>query len=97
MRSVADSAGDFSDSHLQRGGAEPADVALIFRKPVGYFQSKSDRLRMHAVSSSNLRRVAKLVRAQIQHFAEQYKPPLDEVRSIANLQRLRGIYDIVRS
>ena len=51
---------------------------------------------MHAVSAADLRRIAKLMRAQVKHLAEQNKIPLDDVGSIANLQRLGGVDDIVR-
>ena len=37
MRSVADGAGNFSDGHLRGRSAEPADVALVFREPIGNF------------------------------------------------------------
>src|SRR5580704_9099043 len=50
---------------------------------------------MNAVSTSYLRCVAELMRAQVEHFAEQNQIPLDDVGSIANLQSLRRVYDIV--
>ena len=72
------------------------DVALIFRKPVRDFQSEGDRLGMNSVRAPDLRRVAKFVRAQVEDFAKNHQIALDDLRSIANLQRLRGVDDVVR-
>ena len=52
---------------------------------------------MHAVSAADLRRIAKLMRSQVKYLAEQNKIALDNVGSVANLQRLGGVDDIVRS
>src|SRR5580692_8607689 len=52
---------------------------------------------MNPMGTPDLRCIPKLMRAQIQHLAEQHKSPLDELRSFANLQRLGGIDDVIRS
>src|SRR6266571_3671784 len=77
MRSVADGAGDFSDSHLRGGIAEARDIALIFGKPVGDFQAEGDGLRVDAVSAPDLRRVAKFVSAR-----SRISPNVTSARSI---------------
>ena len=73
MRSVADGAGNLSDSHLRGGGAKALDVALIFGKPVGDFQAERNRLGVNAMGAPDLRSVAILMRTQVEHFAEQNK------------------------
>ena len=97
MRRVADGAGNFSNRHLRGRIAETSDVALIFRKPVGDLQPECNWLGMNPVSTADLRRVPKLVRAKIKNFAEQNKFPLDDARSVANHQGLRGVDNVVRS
>ncbi len=95
MRSVADGAGDFSDSHLRGGIAEARDIALIFGKPVGDFQAEGDGLRVDAVSAPDLRSVAKFVGAKIQDFSEHHQRALDYFGCVANLESLRGVDNVV--
>src|SRR5258706_11108620 len=77
MRRVAHRARNLSHRHLRRGVSKSRDIALILRKPVGYFQSEGDRLRVNSVRAADLWRVSKFVSAQIEHFAEKNQPALD--------------------
>ena len=79
-----------------RGLAEAVDVALIFGEPVGDFQAEGDRFGVNAVGAADLRGVLKFVGAQIEHFAKDHEVAFDDVRSVANVESLRGIDDIVR-
>ena len=97
VRSIADGAGDFSKFHVMGGFAETGDVALIFSEPVGDLQAEGDGLRMNAVSAADLGSVLELVGAQVENFAENDEVALDEVRSVADEERLSGVYHIIGS
>ena len=81
---------------MPRGLAESFEVAAILGKPVGDFQTERDRLGMNSVRASDLRRVLKLARAAFQDFTEADQPMLDQARSFAKLQGLRGVHHVVR-
>ncbi len=95
MRGVAHCAGNFPHGHLPRGVPEAFQVAAVYGKPVGDFQTESDRLGMHAVRAADLRRVLKFARAALEYFSETYEPMLDQSRGFANLQRLRSVNNII--
>src|SRR5712692_4909623 len=82
MRGVADGAGNFADSHLRGSVMEARDVALIFRKPVGNFQTERDGLGVNAVGAADLRGVAEFVRAQIEDFPEHHEGAFDQPGSV---------------
>src|SRR6202790_3258012 len=52
---------------------------------------------MNAVRSADLWSIAELVGAHVEQLRKQKQSSFDDVGSIANLQRLRGVDDIVGS
>src|SRR5580698_4026148 len=50
---------------------------------------------MNSVRTADLRCAAEFVRAQIEDFAKDHEVALDDLRRVANLQRLRSIDDVV--
>src|SRR5215471_17597266 len=95
MRSVADCAGDLTESHAVSGFAEASDVALILGEPVGYLEAKGDGFGVNAVSAANLWRVLEFVCAHIQNFAKDHQVAFDDVGGVAHKKGLCGIDDIV--
>ena len=95
MRSIAHRAGNFADGHLRGGIAEALDVALIFREPVGDFQSERDRLGVNSVSAADLRSVREIPARAGQHFAKFHQRGFNQSRRVAHLQSLRGVDHIV--
>src|SRR5690348_9808274 len=77
VRCRADCAGYFPHRHLRGGIAKACDVALVLGKPIGYFQSKSNGLRMDAVGAADLRRVAKFMCAKVENLSEHHQIALD--------------------
>src|SRR5437016_3203968 len=97
MSGIADRAGNLPHRHLPRGMAEAFLIAAIFGEPVGDLEPEGDGLGVNAVGAADLRSVLKFVRALFEHLAEALEARLDQARSLAHLQRLRRIHDVVRS
>ena len=96
MRAGADRAGNFPHGHFARGGREALGVAAIFGEPVRDFQSKRDRLGVNAVRAPDFGRVLEFPRALFEHLVEMRDAFFDQLRSVANEQRLRRVHDVVR-
>src|SRR5271154_5139064 len=95
MRSVANGAGDFANGHLRGGIAKTRDVALIFREPIGDFQTERYGLGMHTVRAADLGSVVNMKSPENENFAERGQGALEEERSVPALQSLRGIDHVV--
>src|SRR5260370_9953058 len=88
VRSIADGTRNFADGHLRSSIAKARDIALVLRKPIGDFQTKSDGLGVDAVSAANLWRIAEFVGAQIEDFSKHHQTALTWFGAFTNLQGL---------
>ena len=95
MGEGADGARDLAHAQVFGGGPQTHQIAPGFAVPDGQLQPESDRLGMHAVGAADLHSVFELQGAPLQHGLEALQSGQQNPASLADLQGLRRIDDIV--
>ena len=95
MRAGPHRAGNFSHRHLPRRHLKTRRVAAVFGVPVGDLQAEGDRLGVNSVRAADFGSVLEFPGAAFEHVAQLLDSLLDQLRSVANQQRLRGVHHVV--
>ena len=96
MAEGADGAGKLAHAHVLRRGIEAGDVALHLRIPVEQLEAEGGGLGVDAVGAADGGRVLELDGATFEHGEQRGEPGTDERRCFFDLQRLRGVDDVIR-
>ena len=92
----ADCAGELSDAHVLGSGYEAGDIALGFGIPVGNFEAERDGLGVNAVSAPDHGSVFEFPGAAFENFGKALEVLCDDLRGLADQERLRCVDDVVR-
>ncbi len=90
----ADGAGELADAKVFGGGVEAGEVALHLGVPEEELEAEGGGLGVDAMSATDDGRVLELEGAGFQGFGEREDAGADERRGFAELEGLRGVYDV---
>src|SRR6185437_11604970 len=96
MRERAHRARDFPDAQVFGCSVEAFQIASGLRVPDREFETEGDRLGMNPVRTADLDRVSEFERAALEYIAKANQARAQDRGGLFDLQRLRGIHDIVR-